>query len=116
MGLGQINWDTGSLVLVIERPLQQRPSLSEFQDKAEAFFGLIGVAMEGYSRFVLPSNSRRVPKEGKLRLCQSLLSLRPDFRTTLTQFPRCSPVYKALVIPLSWLDAGVGSTSGNRLT
>ena len=29
-----------------------------------------------------------------------------DFRTTLTQFPSCSPVYKALVIALSCLNAG----------
>ncbi len=46
MRLGQVDWDTGSLVLVPERPLQQRPSLGEFWDKAEAFFGVVGVAME----------------------------------------------------------------------
>src|ERR1700693_1090061 len=65
--LGQVDWDTGSLVLLPERPLQQRPSLGEFCDKAEVFFGVIGVAMEGYSRLVLRSNSRCVPKIGDLR-------------------------------------------------
>jgi hypothetical protein len=44
--LGQVDWDTGSPVLVPERPLQQRPSLGEFWDKAEALFGVVGMAME----------------------------------------------------------------------
>ena len=46
MRLGQVNRDTGSLVLVFEGPMQHRPSLGEFRDEAEAFFGVIGVAME----------------------------------------------------------------------
>jgi hypothetical protein len=44
--LGQVDWDTRSLVLVPERPLQRRPSLGELWDEAEAFFRAVGVAME----------------------------------------------------------------------
>ena len=46
MRLGQVNGDTGSLVLVFERPTERRPFLGEFRDEAEAFLGTIGVAME----------------------------------------------------------------------
>jgi hypothetical protein len=50
---------------------------------------------------VLTSNSRRVPKEGKLHLCQIAVVLTPSrFSNNSDTVPRCSPVYKALVTPL----------------
>ena len=93
MRLGQVNGNTGAPILVFECPTQRRPSLGEFWNESEAFFGMTGVAMEGYGGFVLPNNSRRFQRR-KASFLPIALSLRPDCRTTLTQFPRCSPVYK----------------------